>query len=249
MDESKIIFQVTKIGIAVNSKWQVFLDGKYVGNVDFKNQLQIITTPGKHEVQYKVGLNSTKVLEVNLGNEDVIVECVWDGSVKNFHVVGSEDNSSSETVPIHDNETGSKASKKWIIGIIAAVLIFAAIGGLNEGSNEGSVGNTNTKTTEIINAAEKVVKSQVANELDVIPKLSSEIIAQGDEWAIVLSRYTAETVLIDGTPWVDDGTYIVEVYVDDYFINNGANMLKSTDYEYELSDSELEVIKAQWGLD
>ena len=44
MNEGRIIFKVTKAGVAVNSKWKVLLDGKCVGNIDFQNGLQNVTS-------------------------------------------------------------------------------------------------------------------------------------------------------------------------------------------------------------
>ena len=87
MNEGRIIFRVTKAGVAVNSKWKVLLDGKCVGNIDFQNGLQVKTTKGKHTVRYKVGFQSTQVLWVDVGDDDVVVECEWDGTVRNFRVV------------------------------------------------------------------------------------------------------------------------------------------------------------------
>lgn len=92
MEGTNVIFEVTKVGFAVNTKWNVFVDGKVIGKIDFKQNLTQKLSKGVHTVQFKVGVQKTQVLEINVGNSDIIVECVWDGTVKNFHVVGGEDN-------------------------------------------------------------------------------------------------------------------------------------------------------------
>ena len=125
MNEGRIIFKVTKAGVAVNSKWKVLLDGKCVGNIDFQNGLQIKTTKGKHTVRYKVGFQSTQVLWVDVGDDDVVVECEWDGTVRNFRVVSGEKNNTdnqesnltNEAVPIKIHGGKKKNNTGWIIGI------------------------------------------------------------------------------------------------------------------------------------
>jgi len=98
MEEKNVIFEVTKVGIAVNSKWSVFVDNEYVGKIDFKNNLTKKLSKGIHKVQYKVGLQKTKVLDINVADTDIIVECVWDGTVRNFHVVGGESNNTANNI-------------------------------------------------------------------------------------------------------------------------------------------------------
>lgn len=95
MEEKNVVFEVTKVGIAVNSKWSVFVDNEYVGKIDFKNNLTKKLPKGRHSVQYKVGLQKTQVLNINIADEDIIVECVWDGTVRNFHVVGGNDSATN----------------------------------------------------------------------------------------------------------------------------------------------------------
>lgn len=157
MDEGKIIFQVTKIGMAVNSKWKVFVDGKYVGDIDFKKDLQVTTSKGQHKVQYKVGAQSTKVLDVNVGDEDVMVECVFDGTVRNFHVIGGTDvnladvnmngtNGENVSASIAVANAETKKSKNKLSGldvffIIFGVVIVLGIGGVLIGGSEENEDN------------------------------------------------------------------------------------------------------------
>ena len=163
MSEGRIIFQVTKVGMAANSRWKVFLDGKYVGDVDFKNDLQVETSKGKHSVQYKVGLQSTRVLDVEVADDDVMVECVFDGTVRNFHVIGGEDGAVG-AVSVGENRVGNntsavatnsqstipkkKSSGLKIFFIICGVFLgIGFLGSLGEGNqngegDNGEVGNT-----------------------------------------------------------------------------------------------------------
>ena len=251
MSEGRIIFQVTKVGMAANSRWKVFLDGKYVGDVDFKNDLQVETSKGKHSVQYKVGLQSTRVLDVEVADDDVMVECVFDGTVRNFHVIGGE---SIKDTPMkvdkeiyssnNTNLTSSQIQKSGngfaiilklavvIISIVALINVFSSIGGVG---NVGKVSND-----DIIAAAEKRVKGCVANGAAEVPVMTSEIIAQGDDWAMVLTRYKGDSGFVKGS-------YIVGVYVGSGSADAYSNKMKeSWDYDLKLSESEIEVIKAQW---
>ena len=120
MEEKNVIFEVTKVGIAVNTKWSVFVDNQYGGKIDFKNNLTKKLPKGSHTVQYKVGLQKTKILDINVADEDIIVECVWDGTVRNFHVIGGEDtttnsnvitNNSNNEDSIFCSKCGTKISK------------------------------------------------------------------------------------------------------------------------------------------
>ena len=54
-------------------------------------------------MQYKVGVQKTKVLEIIVADEDIIIECIWDGTVKNFHVVGGEYNNTTNNIPEINN--------------------------------------------------------------------------------------------------------------------------------------------------
>lgn len=104
MEERNVIFEVTKVGIAVNSKWSVFVDNEYIGKIDFKNNLTKKLSKGVHKVQYKVGLQKTKILDINVADTDIIVECIWDGTISNFHVVGEESNNITNNMS-ETNET------------------------------------------------------------------------------------------------------------------------------------------------
>lgn len=104
MEETNVIFEVTKVGFAVNTKWSVFVDNEYVGKIDFKNNLTKKLSKGAHTVQYKVGVQKTKILNINVADEEIVVECVWDGTVRNFHVVGGESNNIENDIS-ESNET------------------------------------------------------------------------------------------------------------------------------------------------
>ena len=61
MEENNVIFQVKKLGITLNTQWSVLVDNKYVGKLDFENDLEINLPKGKHIVQYKVGLQNKEI--------------------------------------------------------------------------------------------------------------------------------------------------------------------------------------------
>lgn len=92
MEEKNVIFEVTKIGFAVNNQWNVFVDNEYIGKIDFQQNLTKKLSKGTHTAQYKIGLQKTKVLTFIVGDEDIIIECIWDGTVRNFHIVGEKIN-------------------------------------------------------------------------------------------------------------------------------------------------------------
>ncbi|MCI8362227.1 MAG: zinc ribbon domain-containing protein [Clostridia bacterium] len=104
MEETNVIFEVTKVGFAVNTKWSVFVDNEYIGKIDFKNNLAKKLSKGVHTVQYKVGVQKTKILNINVADEEIVVECIWDGTVRNFHVVGGESNNNENDIS-ENNET------------------------------------------------------------------------------------------------------------------------------------------------
>lgn len=182
MNEGRIIFKVTKAGVAVNSKWKVLLDGKCVGNIDFQNGLQIKTTKGQHTVRYKVGLQSTQVLWVDVSDDDVVVECEWDGTVRNFRVISGgqknntdnqEDISTNEAVPIKINEGKKKNNTGWIIGIVIAFLVMAYIAGSEEGGGEkftyldGIIADNNSPTGAVFDCSFSEVKAIIGKTLQV----------------------------------------------------------------------------------
>ena len=109
MEEKNVVFEVTKVGFSVNTKWSVFVDNEYIGKIDFKNNLTKKLPKGRHSVQYKVGLQKTQILNINVADEDIIVECVWDGTVRNFHVVGGENNNAINSISkIKENKTNDE---------------------------------------------------------------------------------------------------------------------------------------------
>ena len=159
MEEKNVVFEVTKVGIAVNSKWSVFVDNEYIGKIDFKNSLTKKLPKGKHSVQYKVGLQKTQVLDINVSNEDIIVECVWDGTVRNFHVVGGNDNTIvsdiktietqnstvNEQPKLNNKANTEKAKKPKTALIIILVIIIGAFGGIGLSNIFDGTYNTNTQ--------------------------------------------------------------------------------------------------------
>lgn len=104
MEETNVIFEVTKVGFAVNTKWSVFVDNEYIGKIDFKNNLTKKLSKGEHTVQYKVGVQKTKILNINVADEEIVIECIWDGTVRNFHVIGEESNNIENNIS-ENNET------------------------------------------------------------------------------------------------------------------------------------------------
>ena len=149
MHHGIIVFKVTKVGMAVNSQWEVLVDGKYVGNIDFNNELCLPISRGKHSVQYKIGLQSTKELSVDVGEDEVLVECMFDGSAKNFFVHG-------ENVQEVRNKVVKKSKIVKLIGVIclAIGLLWACVDA-NQGAKTAIVkeGHFNGYPNETVGAA------------------------------------------------------------------------------------------------
>lgn len=131
MEEKNVVFQVKKTGIVMNTQWSVIVDNKCVGKIDFKRDLKINLPKGKHTVQYKVGFQKTKVLDINVEDEEIIVECIYDGTVNNFHIVGDNQDIKSEKVEtnndnnMNNNENNNNVqniSKGKIISLISLVI-------------------------------------------------------------------------------------------------------------------------------
>lgn len=181
VNEGRIIFRVINGGVADDSKWKVLLDGKCVGNIDFQNGLQVKTTKGQHTVRYKVGIQSTQVIWVDVKDDDVVVECEWDGTVRNFRVVSGkqnndtnnkEDISTNEVAPIKINEGKKKNNTKWIIGIVIAVLVMAYIVGSEEGGEkftylDGIIADNNSPTGAVFDCSFSEVKTIIGKTLQV----------------------------------------------------------------------------------
>ena len=134
MEEKNVVFEVTKVGFSVNAKWNVFVDNEFIGKIDFKQNLTKKLSKGKHIVQYKVGVQKTKVLEFIVADEDIIIECIWDGTVKNFHVVGGEYNNTKSNIQIEtSNATPAQTSNNTnsntevifkILGAVIPIIII-----------------------------------------------------------------------------------------------------------------------------
>ena len=86
-------------------------------------------------VKYKVGAQSTKELVINVGEEDVIVTCVWDGSVSNFYATGSAVQYSQMPMGNYNNVNNSSlVYRKYIEEISAKMqtngIIWCVIAGI-----------------------------------------------------------------------------------------------------------------------
>lgn len=162
MEENNVVFQVKKTGIVMNTQWSVIVDNKCVGKIDFKNDLKINLPKGKHTVQYKVGFQKTKVLDINVENEDIIVECIYDGTVNNFHIVGDNQDIKSEKVETNNdhnmnNNNVQNVSKGKMISLISLV-IFIIIGIVisfsgNDSNNNRIDNKVTNKNVELSNTS------------------------------------------------------------------------------------------------
>ena len=135
MEQGRIIFKLNQVGFAINSRWKVFLDGNEIGSIDFNNGLEVMASKGQHMVKYKVGAQSTKELVINVGEEDVIVTCVWDGSVSNFYATGSAAQYSQMPMGNYNNVNNSSlVYRKYIEEISAKMqtngIIWCVIAGI-----------------------------------------------------------------------------------------------------------------------
>lgn len=258
MDQGRIIVNITKqlVGPAFNSQWSVLIDGRFAGNADFKKNLLLSIPNGKHVVQLKVGLQETKILEVEVNDNDVIVECAYDGTVNNFYVVGqnnptctepaldttnSTPSSSSENVAPTTNSTKKKANI-WVI-IACIFLGLGIIGALGDNSgniNENNGSNSYPVSDEVLEAAEKKAKSMVSYEISEIPNVSAENIYCDGEFAIIKVSYKTNSGY--------QGTYFYYVATRTAIVWDGRYMHSAT-YDYDLSPEELELTKAEWEMD
>ncbi len=234
MEEANVIFEVTKVGFAVNTKWNVFVDGKVIGKIDFKKNLTQKLSKGKHAVQYKVGVQKTKVLEINVEDKDIIVECVWDGTVKNFHVVGGESNNTTNNMSktdetksengdcIYCSKCGTKISKESS---------FCANCGnkINDNPKEETTSNTNSNNSN--------------NNGGIISAIITIVLIIGAFWWI----YGGNGV--DGEYWFSDGSGYVKMdkdlstmtIYDEYNNYKGRNNVRFTEGKtFVFSDGLLE---------
>jgi len=251
MNKGRVIVNITKnmFGPAVNSKWSVFIDGRFVGNADFKNNFNAAIENGEHNIQLKVGLQSTAILSFVVNDDDVVVECAYDGTVSKFYVVSEQGSlpQSSTTVenPISsphpmlvNPQTRNSASKRIklriiLIGILVVFGFFGILGSLEESGGY-------TINSEVLEAAEKEAKSRVSYDCAEVPEVSSECIYKGSEFAIVKVSYKTKTEYCSGT-------YFFKVSIDYAMVYPEAK--HCSEYDYEMSDEDLEVIKAQWVID
>ncbi len=246
MEGTNVIFEVTKVGFAVNNKWNVFVDNKVIGKIDFKKNLTQKLSKGRHTVQYKVGVQKTKVLEIDVGDSEIIVECVWDGTVRNFHVVGGENNSTinnistiSENKPNNEDymycsKCGTKISKEsTFCNKCGNKTEHTSTQTINE--NQNTSNTTQTETNNTNSNTEIIFKILRA----VIPII---IIIVGF-WHI----YGGNGV--DGEYWFSDGSGYVRInkdtnriyFYDEYNSAKGTTSVKFTDNKtFVYSDGLLE---------
>ncbi len=212
MEGTNVIFEVTKVGFAVNTKWNVFVDGKVIGKIDFKQNLTQKLSKGVHTVQFKVGVQKTQVLEINVADSDIIVECVWDGTVKNFHVVGGEDSAIGVgTEQYKEGKSNNKVSKEqvtkkkkssilWIIGsfLIAGICVTGYI-----------INDTNTTKTQehLAELRQNIVRqyntvgisksagdymnlseTELQKELDKASKLAQKFIDNNEKYEDIINK-------------------------------------------------------------
>lgn len=90
MNRGTITFQVGKTGSDIYSKWQVFFNGKYIGIIDSDYDIKIAAPNGRHIIHFKNEVQSTE-MEIYLQNNDIVVECVFDGRTNNFYLVEKDD--------------------------------------------------------------------------------------------------------------------------------------------------------------
>jgi len=204
MNQGRIIVNITKqlVGPAFNSTWNVFVDGGFVGTADFKNNLILPISDGAHVVQLKVGLQETKVLEVLVADNDVIVECAYDGTVNNFFVVGQaqpafEQQTDSSTIS-STNAAPKKKANIWVIlaCIFIGLGIIGALGdeGDSESSND-SLSSSNEKADFGITLEEYIqnVQNTGVNNLEyaaeeVVEDGKGYIYTHGDRMIFIYTR-------------------------------------------------------------
>ena len=256
MSKGKVNFRLTKEGEISGIKQKVYVDDKYAGCVDVGKDLDVTIATGNHRVQYKVDGQLTDVVNVNVGEGYTKVECIFEGTSARFSVsdgYGNLEKSTSLTQtndvervkitksqePIPENTGGGfhlDISRIIVIGImiISFIPLFSALFG-GEFTSDG----------DIIKEAEKEVKSEVAASASTIPDMESEILEEGEgentDWAIVLVRYD------DGG--LAKGSMLVGVKITKAGSLIGSILADSWNYDSEPSESEIEVIKAQWGVE
>lgn len=209
MEERNVIFEVTKIGFAVNSKWSVFVDNEFVGKIDFKQNLTKKLSKGKHSVQYKVGVQKTKVLDFVVADEDIIVECVFDGTVSNFHVVGG-----NTTV---ENNIPNNITKEIMFCNKCGTEIAKNSNFCNSCGNK--IKQVNSNTTKEINTQQNAtikeqntLKNETNNEKPNIAGILGGIIG------IIIIIVTFWNIYggngVDGEYWFSDGSGYVKIDKD-----------------------------------
>lgn len=240
MDEKNVIFEVTKVGIAVNTKWSVFVDNQYVGKIDFKNNLTKKLSKGNHTVQYKVGLQKTKILDINVADEDIIVECVWDGTVRNFHVIGGENTTTnSNVITNNSNNEDSIFCSKCGTKISSQSVFCSKCGNkINNIYHEEQ-----NQTSKVENNQTKEINTKNTNWLGIIGSIISIVIIVVAFWNI----YGGNGV--DGEYWFSDGSGYVKInkdinriyFYDEYNNAKGTTSVKFTgDKTFVYSDGLLE---------
>lgn len=246
MEEKNVVFEVTKVGFAVNTKWSVFVDNEYIGKIDFKNNLTKKLPKGRHSVQYKVGLQKTQILNINVADEDIIVECVWDGTVRIFHVVGGNDTNVIQDKPVINKtiepqnnivteqpKLNNKAKKPKTALIIIFVIIIGIVGGISLSNVFDGTYNTNTQ---------KETLDQYAGSWVHYSPTST-----GAAFSMIIDgkgNYTeTKQTTISNKKIVTNGTYKIEGNIITFYYSDGKinstykiinnTLLKHTDYPTE----------------
>lgn len=166
MEKGNIVFQVKKDGLYFNKKFDIYIDDEFVGQTDFKKNLKGKLTKGEHKIKYKLNLKETRELDINVGDEEVIVECLYNGTLNNFYVTNSL-----------QNKDNNKLIPKLIAFMIAIVFVFiyAAISNDNTSTNSNiAVSDTDNITDTYIEPSTvsftgmsfKTTWSYLKNEID-----------------------------------------------------------------------------------
>lgn len=243
MEETNVIFEVTKVGFAVNTKWNVFVDGKAVGKIDFKQNLTKKLSKGKHTVQYKVGVQKTQILEINVADSDIIVECVWDGTVRNFHVVGGEDNSMKDTVKEMNESQANNENYMFCNKCGAKISKQSDFCSKCGNKVEKAYQEMQRQTSNIENNQTQETNTEKTNWFGLIGSIISIVIIVVAFWNI----YGGNGV--DGEYWFSDGSGYVKInkdinriyFYDEYNSAKGTTSVRFTgDKTFKYSDGLLE---------
>ena len=139
-----------------------------------------------------------------------------------------------ENVSPNVENQSNKVKNYYITTVFVVVGIVIAIAILVRGDFEKSSGSN----YKVIDAAETQAKQIVAQAYEEVPTVTSEVLASGEDWAIVLTRYKGKDSLVQGS-LIFGVTRTGVVY---------SNYKESRNYDLQVSKEEIEVMKAQWGF-